>query len=308
MNKLAIASAVMAFACLTLAIFFLNSTGFSMQSLLLFDLYSIKDLLLSPEFWLFVLFFSLANGLFLFIFEQFERKLALASAIIASALAVGLSFALFEVMQKLVVVFAFYMIGLIVAEEFVKMRLTELKRLRAWRAASAGMGKVIVIMALGLFITGVLIVMPQQERYWEQVNEVLVKTLLKAGTGTTADAMVASQRYLMQNILNSKQFMAIRSSSSPEDQNFALYMGILANKIFSKEYRENAAKQVEKTLEDKKAIGNVMSKMPFADLLKKLIFVLLPLNSTLMFWFFGQVIIKNISSIIAALVAATQRT
>jgi hypothetical protein len=306
-NKSIIASATIALACILLAMYFLDSSNFSMDAFLLFDVFALKELLFSAEFWLFVLFFSIANGLFLFIFTRFDRMTAIISSVLAASLAFMFSFALFDIIKMLAVVLAFYLIGLVIAEELVKMRLAELKRFRTLRAASAGMSKVVALTCIGLFVAGMLVVMPQQDSYADKFDRVFVKTLLKMGASTAADAVVANQRYLMKTILESEQFMAIRSSSSEIDQNFALYLGTLANKIFSKKYREQAVEQVEKTLGDEEFLKNVTGKLPFHGLMRNTLFILLPLNGALIFWIFGQIVIKNVSAIIAALIAKTQR-
>jgi len=306
-NRLVIASATIALICLLLAMYFLDSSNFSIDMFLLFDVFALKELLFSAEFWLFVLFFSIANGLFLFIFIRFDRTVAIISSVLAASLAFMFPFALFDITKMLAVVLAFYLIGLVIAEELVKMRLAELKRLRTLRAASAGMSKVIVLICVGLFIAGMLIVMPQQESYADKFDKAFMKTLLRMSANTTANAMVESQRKLMKAILDSEQYMAVRSSPTEIEKNFALYLDSFANEIFSKKYRERAVAQVEKAIENEEFLKNVTGKIPLHGFVKGTLFILLPLNCTLIFWVFGQIVVKNLSAIIAALIAKTQR-
>jgi len=305
-NKSLLIAFVISLACMFIAMFFLESANLSIDKILLFDIYAIKEVLFSANFWLFTLFFCIANSIFLYLFASKSQASSIAASLLSSALAFLSAYFLFPSLKQFVVIIPFYLIGLVICEEILKTRLNELKRFKTIRSVSAGLSKMLLLTGLGLFIAGVIAVLPQQEQYAEKFEQTFIKSFMRLGLQSSTEAVVNNQRYLILEIIESNEFKAMESANCEENKNFARYMHDMAQQIHSAKYREDAMKEVSKMLDDEEFLTKASEHVPFRALTRQLSFVLLPINAVLLFWLFGQIFIKTICICIATLLIKMQ--
>ncbi|MEM4662506.1 MAG: hypothetical protein QXM75_00615 [Candidatus Diapherotrites archaeon] len=279
-------------ACLIISMFFLNLSGFNFESFLLADLYAITAVLLSPLFWLFIVFFVLANSLLIYLLQSKNSVISLALCIFSVSFSLLLSFFLFAPLRKLVFLIPFYIIGLAVSGEILKTKLSELKRFKTIRSTSAAVSKLILLISLGLFVSGFLVVMPEKELYAEMFEKTFVKSFIKVALNSVSDAVVEEKRELMREILDSKEFKALESADCEESRKFSLYFRNLAQEIHSEKYRKDALKDVAETIEDEKFLEKASEHVPLKAITRGFTHFILPFNTAFLFYVFGQIFIN----------------
>lgn len=300
-NRSLLVAFAISLACLFIAMFFLEGAGFSIEAVLLFDIYAIKGLLFSANFWLFILFFCIANSTFLYLFASKSRVSAILASVLSSVLAFLLTYLFFPSSRQLIFVIPFYLTGLFICEEIVKMRLNELKRFKTIRSLSAGMSKLIALVSIGLFVAGAIAVFPQQEQYAEKFEQSFIKSFIRLGLRSTTDAVVNNQRQLILTIIESNEFRAMENAECEANKNFSLYLREMAQEINSANYREEAMKEVSRLLDDEEFLKRASEHVPLKSMTRSYGFLILPINAALTFWIFGQILINAACTAIGTL-------
>ncbi len=308
-NQSTIVIGVSIFACLLLSLFFLNSSAFSFDSLLLLDIKGIKSLAFSAEFWLATLFFSFATGLSLALPFKFGRKVSFALTLGFLGLAYLLAFFIFPIAKQLFVVFLFYLLGLFWAEEIVRTRITELRRFPVLRSVNTALEKLVLILSIGFFVLGVFMVMPEKESYVEKFEEKFILGTISEGSVDIVDAAVNlkinTEYALLEEIKNSKEFEALRKSQSEVDQNFVEYIFNKILKVSSPEYKETAKNDLKKKFKNVDTMQIVRENIPLYGLFAKYIYIVLPFGAFCIVWLFSSIFLRTFSLIVGVIAAKT---
>lgn len=300
-NKLELTALGISFVSILLSMFFLGLSGFNLKSFLLFDLYEIRDVFFSPMLWLFVLFFCIANSVFIYLFYRKGDIASLALSIISSSSALFCGFLLFPNLRQLIYVMPFYVIGLAICKEVFLAKISELKRFKSIRAASGAFGKMFLILSIGLFFCGLLAVMPEKEKYAERFEQTFLKSFMKVVLGSVSDAVVEGKREIVREIIDTNEFRAMENVNNEANKAFSRYMRNLAQEVHSQKYRQDAIKDVSKTIEDEKFLEKASEHMPLKKFTSSMSHIILPLNAAVLFWIFGQIFINLPCALLSAL-------
>ncbi|MCX8190463.1 MAG: hypothetical protein N3F05_04530 [Candidatus Diapherotrites archaeon] len=290
-HKLEIIALGISFASIFLSMFFLNLSGFNLGLFLLFDLYSMKDIFFSPMLWLFVIFFSIGNSIFIYLFHSKRNNISLALSVLSSASALFCSFFIFPNLRQLVFIVPFYVIGLALCKEIFLARNNELKRFKNIRAASTALGKMFLVLSIGLFFCGFMAVTPEKEKYAERFEQTFLKSFMKLVLGSVSDAVVEEKRGLVREIIDSNEFRAMEIVNNEANKEFSRYMRNLAQDIHSQKYRKDAIKEVERVIESKDFLEKASDHMPLKKFTRSMSHIILPFNAAFIFWVFAQLFI-----------------
>ena len=280
-----------------------------MDTLLLLNIDALKAMLFSVEFWLGTVFFSIATGLFLGISVRYEKKPALVSILLCSVFAYLISFLLFPVAKELLVVFVFYVLALIWCEEIIKTRLIELKKLPILRSINTALEKFVLVVSLGFFFLGMLMVMPAQQRYLGTFEEKFLSGPLAGGAANLSDIAVElkvqSENALLEEIKNSGEFKALRESQSELDQNFVTYILKKQLLVSSQEYRNAVKEALQKSMQGVNVTDVAKKSIPLYGLFEKYIYIALPFSAFCIVWLFLAIVVRLLSLAFGVIAAKT---
>lgn len=280
-----------------------------MDTLLLLNIDALKAMLFSVEFWLGTVFFSIATGLFLGISVRYEKKPALVSILLCSVFAYLISFLLFPVAKELLVVFVFYVLALIWCEEIIKTRLIELKKLPILRSINTALEKFVLVVSLGFFFLGMLMVMPAQQRYLGTFEEKFLSGPLAGGAANLSDIAVElkvqSENALLEEIKNSGEFKALRESQSELDQNFVTYILKKQIVVSSQEYRNAVKEALQKSMQGVNVTDVAKKSIPLYGLFEKYIYIALPFSAFCIVWLFLAIVVRLLSLAFGVIAAKT---
>jgi len=280
-----------------------------MDTLLLLDINALKTMLFSAEFWLGTVFFSIATGLFLGISVRYEKKPALVSILLCLAFAYLISFLLFPVAKELLVVFVFYVLALIWCEEIIKTRLIELKKLPILRSINTALEKLALVISLGFFFSGMLMVMPAQQKYLDTFEEKFLSGPLTGGAANLSDIAVEfkvqSENALLEEIKNSPEFKALRKSQSELDQNFVTYLLKKQIVVSSQEYRNAIKETMQKSMQGINVTDVAKKSVPLYGLFEKYIYIVLPFSTFCITWLFSTIVVRVLSLAFGVIAAKT---
>lgn len=299
-RKLEITTISISFACILLSIFFLNLSGFNLESFLLLDLYEIRDVFFSPMLWLFVLFFCIGNSVFVYLFYQKGDIASLALSIISSSSALFCGFLLFPNVKQLIYIVPFYVIGLALCKEVFLAKFSELKRFKSIRAASGALGKMLLVLSIGVFFCGLLVVMPENDKYAERFEQTFLKSFMKLVLGSVSDAVVEGKREIVREIIDTNEFRTMENVNNEANKAFSRYMRNLAQEVHSQKYRQDAIRDVSKTIEDENFLERASEHMPLKKFTSSMSYIILPLNAAMLFWIFGQIFINLPCALLSA--------
>lgn len=303
-----IASAI-ALICLILSMFFFDSSKFSMDALLLLDIGTLKAMLLSAEFWLGTLFFCLTTGLLLGISVRYEKKPALIGILLSLGVAYLISFLLFPIAKELLVVFVFYVLSLIWGEEIVKTRLAELKKLPILRSINTALEKLVLVVSIGFFFSGMFMVMPAQQKYLNAFEDKFLSSPL-AGSATNlsdvaAELKVQSEDALLEEIKNSSEFKALRESQSEADQNFVAYILKKQLVVESQEYKNKVKEILQKSMQETNVADIAKKSIPLYGLFERYVYIMLPFSALCIAWLFLAIVVRTMGLAFGVIAAKT---
>src|SRR3989344_5113404 len=172
--------------------YFLKASGFSLlEFLTIADLSQALQVLLSFNFILFVLLFPMTYAI-IFSMASFIEKKELRIIATASSI-LGLIAAMFLFLGTgMIIIGAFYVIGLILAIETAYIKLEELKKFVVPRMNSDAGRTALLLVGIGVFAFTALSVLPEQEKYLNETEKSLAKLVSDESLGTGLSKSLAN--------------------------------------------------------------------------------------------------------------------
>jgi len=218
------------FFSILLAAFFLSTSGLAWADFLSLNFDLLKEKVLSLNFVLFLLFFSLSLGFACFSALRGEFKSAILNIFVGAVPALLISYFTIPLLQDYLLLFLFYPLGLAALIFTTSVKATEIKKFPVIRSFYSGIGTFTLILAIGFFAFGVIEIFPEQEIYIQAMEE----SLASGVTGNDLQAQVVqanlrTQYQLLWTVLNSPQYQAMNSVDEEKVQEFNVYyMGLIA--------------------------------------------------------------------------------
>ena len=229
--------------------YFLKASGFSLlEFLTIADLSQALQVLLSFNFILFVLLFPMTYAI-IFSMASFIEKKELRIIATASSI-LGLIAAMFLFLGTgMIIIGAFYVIGLILAIETAYIKLEELKKFVIPRMNSDAGRTALLLVGIGVFAFTALSVLPEQEKYLNETEKSLAKLVSDESLGTglsesLADIYIQTQKQQLEELTSSSQYTDLKTVSDPKAQNLVLYMETIKQQISSPAYKEQVKTQI----------------------------------------------------------------
>ena len=271
--------------------YFFNSSGLGLKEIFKFSaINSTIDKILSAPFILFLLSFPLTIAL-ITIYSKIrgDKIISIISCLIGVIIGFLVSALAFSNIAGLWIAGIFYLIGVILLIEMTYTRLQELKKYIAFRLLGEASHKIVLFTAIGLFLSSALITFADNEKYTKDLEQNMIKTVLGGMTGkenslaeAAADQMISVQRETVQQLTAQEQFQALKTSSDPNAQAYALTIEQLQNKMETEEYKQAVMKEVQKNVNEKiigeeqiqTTLDSMKEKMPLYGIVMKFMWLI----------------------------------
>jgi len=249
--------------------YFFNASGIALKELFKFtSLGSIISRITSSSFILFLFLFPLTIALItIYSKTRKDKTISIISSFIGVIIGLIVSFLAFSNLTELWIAGLFYLIGVILLIETTYTRLEELKKYITFRILGEASHKIVLLTAVGLFISAILITLPNKESFSKDLEQSLIKNALKGVTGKdnsltemTANATIAMQKQTaelsatemikmqketIQQLTAQEQFQKLKTSTDPNAQAYAISMEQLQNYMDTPEYKQKVMEETE---------------------------------------------------------------
>ena len=300
------------FFSILLAAFFLNASGLAWADFLSLSFDSMKEKVISLNFFLFLLFFSLSLGFACFSALRGEFKSAAFNIMLGVIPALAISFFTIPLLQDYLLLFLFYPLGLAALVFTVSVKSTEIKRFPLIRSFYSGIGTFTMILAIGFFVFGAIEIYPEQETYLQAMEASLASGITGSDMqGQIVQANLRTQYQLLWNILNSPQYQSLNSVDDEKVQEFNVYyLGIIAglNKAIDNPEEFMDASGMTLGQETLDTHGLLEKSIPGYDIFTDYFFILYPLLLFTMIISIGNIIFRIFGTVFGFLLYSLLKT
>ena len=287
--------------------FLLSLTKLTVEYFLTINLLPLADGFLSAYFIGFLITTSICLALITIIITKFKFKEALVFSLIGYILGVFISIAFF-IQIEFIFVLSFTVIGIVLSAKLYE-NIDEgfTKRFKSGTSIS---GKIIIFFGIGIFITIILITLPNAGTYENNFAQDIVQSFISGdGQGMSAPLISSIGRLQRENLKSVQETPEYKLMQTKNDSDFfKLDMKIEELKVFytSDEYAQTVSEDVSNLISNDSSDGKLDLQLPFVNDLAKyawLIYALIALASVL---FIGELIIKNLSALIFAITSKSR--
>ncbi|MEW6295823.1 MAG: hypothetical protein AB1467_06060 [Candidatus Diapherotrites archaeon] len=238
--------------------YFFNASGIALKELFNFtSIGSITSKITSSSFILFLLLFPLTIALIaVYSKTRKDKIISIISSLIGVLIGLIVSLLAFSNLTELWIAGLFYLIGITLSIEMTYTRLEELKKYIAFRILGEASHKIVLLTAVGLFLSAILITLPDKESFSKDLEQSLINNALKGVTGkdnslteVSATAMIAMQKETVQQLTAQEQFQKLKTSTDPNAQAYALSIEQLQNYMSTPEYKQQVLEEAQKKQE-----------------------------------------------------------
>jgi hypothetical protein len=277
----------------------LHESTLSLFDFLEFDLELVMEKISSPIFIAFLLTFSVPWGFALALMDKVKEKDIVVTAIIGYGIAILLLTITSPVVASYIYAWIMVPLAMLAMVKYGSIRLSEFKHMRHVRAFYSASGYFMLIVGVGVFMFGVITILPAQQMYAEKLENTLLKKVNVEPTREQVRNIVARdvnlQRNLLTTIMASPQFSALGQSDDNAAKAFVAMMFDVWKRINSEEYLEEQTdlaikeKRIEKMqlMDAKEAFEQ---RVIFYPLIKKYL------------WFVYSILLMSLFMFIATLV------
>lgn len=284
--------------------FLFSLTNITIDYFLTINLIPLAGGFLSIEFISFIITSSITLTLLIITISKFDTQEALIYSL--TGYVIGILFILLIFIQ-LQFIFALLFAGFGLALSIKMFENNDETLSKRFKSGSAVTGKLILFFGVGIFITVLLITLPNANEYEKNFSQDFVKSIIGGDDGGIGAPLLSSIGELQKETLNSlQQTTEYKKMQTLNDSDF-LRLDNKVNdlKLFytSKEYQEILANGTNDILTSSDPNQNTTINLPFVNDLAKYAWLVYALLAFVSVIFIGEVILKNISAILYALVS-----
>jgi len=303
-NQIGILLALILAILLAISGFLFKLTGLTIELFLTINVLPIANVFLSVYFIGFLIASSLSVAIIIIITNRLNQKKALLFALIGYIIGI-IILLLFFVQIELIFVLLFCGLGIVLSiKTYIKEEETFTKKFKSGASIA---GKIVLFFGIGIFITILLITLPNASEYEDNFSKDIVESFIGGDNQTISAPLVASLGELQKETIASTQqtqeYKIMQSKNDSDFFNFEMKLEELKLMYTSDEYSKLIAENTSKIIEDSKSKPGFDLELPFVKDIAKyawLIYALIAFASVL---FIGELIIKNLSALIYAILS-----
>lgn len=281
--------------------YFLNASGLAWQDFLSLSISNLKTKILNLNFFIFLALFSLSLAFACLSALNLNSKIAILNALIGSIPGVLIAFLAFPITASHWLLLFIYPLALSALIITVSIKLAEIKKFTRFRSFMAGIGTFTLLLAIGVFVFGVIEIMPSQEQYLARLESTIAGGVM--GTDMQekiVQANLESQYDLLWNIHSSEQYSAMSQVDDNRVSAFNEYfIGIVSgiNEAVEnpKEYMEKNKIVLEQESIDTHSL--LEQSVPGYGFFSKYFFIFYPFLLFTIIISFGNVIFRLLGSV-----------
>lgn len=300
------------FVSMVLWSFFLNATGLTIEKMI--GLTGFDEFFASVfnlNFVIFLVLFPVSIALVSSYAKVFEKK-NLYIIVFASSIAfLGLSMVLYQNATQFLVAGIVYAAALLLGVEASFVKFSELKTLPFLRTSMATAGLVGTFIAIGLFASTALFVLPQQEKIVAEFEEQILSSVVENNDDLTddlsksaANVYIQGQQQSAQSLVNSPLFEKLTQKEDPDVQAFVLATNALVDQIYSAEYRAKVEEQFRENAEGQidqqdlsSSFDKIKQSMPLLVLIEENYWLIAGFIVASLYLFASSIIIKPLAGL-----------
>jgi len=305
------ASGFLVFVSMILWGFFLNSTGISIETLLgLNGFGTIISIFFSLGFLLFVLFFPLTIALVSSLASVFDRQHLYAVSIGPFVLFAVAAILFFQNLQEFWIVGVVYLVALVLAIEASFIKFSELKSLVFLRVAGSAVSQVNGLVALALFVSVALFVLPSQKEIVLELEEKTIFSLIKEQgvasdfTDASAIVFVEGQKQGISSVISTPQFEKLTQKPDPDVQEFVILFNALSVQVNSDQYLSQVKQELSKQSQEEvgqdelaKAFEKAKQSIPLVSFIEEYFWLIAGITVASTYLFIGNLLFKPVGAV-----------
>jgi len=296
-------------------LFFFNATGDLIGDFLNLKISALMGTLFSMNFILFAVLFPLTYALVVVFCMRFEKKEVMGGSVAGLVLGAGAAAVLFPAMLAYIIIFIFYVFSIVLAAEGSFARLEEIKKWRHLRVLNQGVAQGVSILAIGIFVFGIVTIFPVNNEYVKNMEENMIGDAFEnVSSGmkmderladSTAEVYLAGHMEVLDSLIASEQY------KQSEDVMLKGAIAGVKEQVGSDEYqaqvkeqyREADMSQLRDVKNDVDVLGMMKEQFPFIVLFEQFTWLLLSMTLASMVTFLGTVVFRPLGIIYGLVLA-----
>ena len=292
--------------------FFLNGTGLTIEKMIgLTGFDEFFAAIFNLNFVIFLVLFPLSIALVSAYAKVFEKKNLYLIVFASSVAFLGISILVYQNASQFILAGIVYAAALLFGVEASFVKFSELKTLPFLRTSMSTAGLVGTFVAIGLFASTALFVLPQQEKIVAEFEEKILSSVVENNddlandlSRSAAGVYIQGQQQSAQSLVNSPAFEKLTQKQDPDVQAFVLGTNLLVDQIYSAEYRakveaqfrENAKGQIEQQ-DLSSSFDKIKQSMPLLVLIEENYWLLAGFIVASLYLFASSTIIKPLAGL-----------
>ncbi|MBI4044151.1 MAG: hypothetical protein HY392_00410 [Candidatus Diapherotrites archaeon] len=300
------------FASMVAWSFFLNASGLTIEKMIgLTGFDEFFATIFNLNFAIFLVLFPLSIALVSAYTKAFEKKSLYIIVFASSMVFLGLAMVLYRNAPQFLVTGIVYAAALLFGVEASFVKFSELKTLPFLRTSMATAGLVGTFVAIGLFASTALFVLPQQEKIVAEFEEEILSSVVQDNDSlaedlskSAANVYIQGQQQSAQSLVNSPVFEKLAQKEDPDVQAFVVATNALVEQIYSDEYRQQVEEQFRENAEDKireqdisGSFNRIKQSMPLLVLIEENYWLIAGFIVASLYLFASSVIIKPLAGL-----------
>ena len=231
--------------------FFLQNSRFTIEQLVqLVNFGQTIQSVTSIWFILFIVFFSLSIALICLCARAFDRKEAHIISLAATVVGLVLAISMFGT-WGLLIPMVFFVVSIPLMVEITQTKMVELQRFPLMRSVWQSGRRAIGVLAIGLFVSTVILVLPNQSHYVDLFEEGFLELAVNQDLGESgindqaAELYVNYNNQLLGQLMQTPQFQRLQIKNDPEVIDYVNSVRILQAQTQTPEFKEQIKEQLK---------------------------------------------------------------
>ncbi len=284
-----------------LSALFFSNTGITSNSFFTINIFPILAKILTINFVLFLIFGSIALATILTLYKLFETPLSITLTVIGYFIGVILGTIIFAQTEFLLMLLI-GLIGIIIAFKLMKKK--EIGFLNLLKQGTNVSGKIILFIAIGLFVSMIIISIPNKDIYEKNFVDDLLKTSIGNEDNlkqNISEPILESTLAVQKETINSMKllpgFSKLSSKSDSDVLAFVNGFDSYEEMVNSEEYKELLRQKIEAGSEGVNIGEQIIEELPIIERFSRYAWIIYPLMTFILALIIGSLIIKHLTAL-----------
>jgi len=284
--------------------FLFNLTGITLDYFLTINLLPTANVFLSAYFIGFLIVVSLSLSIIIIIVNKLEQQKAMIFTLLGYIIGIIILLAFFIQIE---LIFALLFCGFGIALSIKTYNKEEETFTKHFKSGASLAGKTVLFFGIGIFITILLITLPNADEYEQNFSKDIVEGFIGGDNSALSAPLISSLGQLQKETLlavqQTPEYKLMKSKNDSDFFNFEMKIEELKLLYTSDEYSKIIAENTSKITESNGINPKLNPDLPFVKNVAKyawLVYALIAFASVL---FIGELIIKNLSAFIYAILS-----